>query len=150
MQQHLSLLPPQMGGELEAGLFIGPVDTKTIVEWILLFKINSKENIVSQMKHEYPESDDDEYYYMNDLYKSSSQLEEDYEKLQDKLNKLKLHLVMIHNCESDEFKVGRLVKTDDTIIHIDDVNNNKKLWKEFGVDKLHLFGGIIGDFEVSF
>ena len=144
-----------MGGELEAGLFIGPIGTKTIVEWILLLKINNEQNIIKQMKEEYPEesgssSEPDSNYYMNNLYPSSSQLNEDYEKLHCKLYELKLHLVSVHNCETSDFKVGRLVNTDDTIINIHNVNNNKKLWEEFGVDKLHIFGGMIGEFDVSF
>lgn len=147
-----------MGGELEAGLFIGPIESKKIVDWILLLCINSKGNIIEQMEKEYNESydsDDEtksefEFYCMNDLYLSSVQINQDYDKLLNKLEELDLQIISMHNCEHHEFKIGRLIETLDTNIHIDIVNSNKKIWDEFGVKNIHIFGGMLGDVEVSF
>lgn len=154
-----------MGGELEGGIFLGPNESKTIVEWILFLKINSKENIIKQMKLEYlnwsearetdeeedeEEDEDEEVYYMNDLYLSSNQIEDDYDKFHKKLHELKLELVCIHNCETNVFKVGKLVSSYNTQINEYIINHNKKLWEEYGVNNIHIFGGMIGDFEVEF
>lgn len=41
-----------VGELLEAGLFVGFADSKTIIEWILFFKINTKDKIIKQMKEQ--------------------------------------------------------------------------------------------------
>lgn len=147
-----------MGGELEAGLFVGFADAKTIIEWILFFKINTKDKIIEQMKEDendkksereifeeiFNEEDEDydDQIFFTDYYPESAQIYKDFDNLNDTLKDLNLMLVCTHNCESTYFKIGRLITEMES--------EYQKMKSTYPEDNIKFFGGMIGDFEVTF
>lgn len=102
-----------MGGELEAGLFVGFAESKTIIQWILFFEINTKDKIIKQMKEaeQVTENDEDseDQIFLYDYYPDSAQIYKDFDNLNDTLRFLNLMLVCTHNCNDSDFKIGRLI-----------------------------------------
>lgn len=145
-----------MGGELEAGLFVGFADSKTVIEWILFFKINTKDKIIEQMKEderaeveynkeEFNEEDYDPYLFFTDSYPESTQIQIDLDHLIDTLRELDLMLVCIHNYNSTYFKIGKLITDEDNI----DLEY-QKMKSTYPEDNIKLFGGMTGDLEIDF
>lgn len=150
-----------MGGELEAGLFVGFADSKTIIEWILFFKINTKDKIIEQIKEDendkksereifeeiFNEEDEDydDQIFFYDYYPESAQIYKDFDNLNDTLRELDLMLVCTHNCVSTHFKIGRLIVN--TNCMESEYQTMKSTYPE---DNIKFFGGMIGDFEVTF
>jgi hypothetical protein len=143
-----------MGGELGSGLFVGFAESKTIIEWILFFEINTKDKIIKQMKEDVTEDvdednedneDSEDQIFLYDYYPDSAQIYKDFDNLNDTLRDLNLMLVCIHNCNDSDFKIGRLIT--DTNCMESEFQNMKSTYPE---DNIKFFGGMIGDFEVRF
>lgn len=138
-----------MGGELDAKLFIGPVEEHTVKDWIFILGINTIENVIEQMKEVYKDYYDDDYYTC-ELYESSSELQEDVDKMFKKLDELGLRLVLQHNCEDTLFKIGCIADTDSLSIDNCKIEQSREIWKKYNITKLHVFAGMIGDFPISY
>lgn len=145
-----------MGGELEAGLFVGFAESKTIIEWILFFEINTKDKIIEQMKkdereaveyneEEFNEEDYDPLVFFTDHYPESTQIQIDFENLIDTLRILNLMLVSIHNYNRTYFKIGKLITDEDNI----DLEY-QKMKSTYPEDNIKLFGGMTGDLKINF
>lgn len=146
-----------MGGKLEARLFVGFADSKTIIEWILFLKINTKNKIIEQIKQDekyerefcgekFNEDEYEELVFFTD-YPESTQIKVDFDNLMDTLKELNLMLVCTHNCVYTHFKIGKLITDTDK----DNMDlEYQKIKSTYPEDNIKFFGGMTGDLHIEF
>jgi hypothetical protein len=152
-----------MGGELEARLFIGVMDSKPISEWVFLL-LKSKKQIIEEFKNnkefiaqhmeEYGMTeeeifeDEDDGGFIDNVYIYNF-LERDLEMLKKKLSESGLQFVCSHNCRAKEVRVGRLLSEDANPWLVRESEEDIAFWKGYGYTDICIFSGLYGDLEYT-
>ena len=150
-----------MGGELEARLFIGVMDSKPISEWVFLM-LKSKKQIIEEFKNnkefiaEHMEENgmteeeifEDEDGFIDDVYIYDF-LEGDFEILEKKLSEHSLLFVASHNCCAGEVRIGRLLPEDANPWLIRETEEDIAFWKGYRYTDICIFSGLYGDLEFA-
>ena len=135
-----------MGGELYSSLFCGPKRKFTMYDLILMF-VTTRENIIERIINsddyvEHPSYHENDSCIISDYYEYTF-YDVDLEILIEKLNELGIKLVIDNNVRNDAFNLGKQIYS----IHID-MDEYEKYWKKYTNEKIDIFAGMYGDFDV--
>ncbi len=109
-------------------LFVGSKTPRTLLEWMKVFKIITRQNIVELNSYK----PDDAYMYIKSYIK----------KLLETLEELNLKLCIDFQYEQEHFYIGR------TIESIQSICKDIELWKEYGITDIDIFAGMYNEKEL--
>lgn len=139
-----------MGGELYAELFVGPNETHSVYNWMLIMKIFTKEEIFMKIKNSEKykkyvgddDEDEDQDYIISEW--AEAYIYDYTDSFFEFLSENNLELVCLHNCDDRKFKIGRIIKDVKDVVDDDSV-----FWKKYNINHVKIFAGMIGDFDYS-